>query len=154
MRTGLFRQEENKVPSSYFHAINTFEGTETVEFTQNCQFSLDDEAEQHQSTMVGDGGSMGESTPKRKGGKFSTLGKIFKPWKWRKKKSSEKFKETSEGWCKHLFINIPHCFPAPPLPPHTPVFSLYNNTIGHKEKHPAVREVTNISICILVQITG
>ncbi|XP_029694665.1 phosphatase and actin regulator 4B isoform X4 [Takifugu rubripes] len=55
----------------------------------------DDEAEQHQSTMVGDGGSTGESTPKRKG-KFSTLGKIFKPWKWRKKKSSEKFKETSE----------------------------------------------------------
>ncbi|XP_075868725.1 phosphatase and actin regulator 4B isoform X4 [Nelusetta ayraudi] len=55
----------------------------------------DDEAEQHQSTMVGEGGSTGDSTPKRKG-KFSTLGKIFKPWKWRKKKSSERFKETSE----------------------------------------------------------
>uniref|UniRef100_A0A674A4U8 Phosphatase and actin regulator 4 n=1 Tax=Salmo trutta TaxID=8032 RepID=A0A674A4U8_SALTR len=40
----------------------------------------------------------GDSTPlpcKGKG-KFSTLGKIFKPWKWRKKKSSEKFTETSE----------------------------------------------------------
>ncbi|XP_049440795.1 phosphatase and actin regulator 4B isoform X4 [Epinephelus fuscoguttatus] len=57
----------------------------------------DDDAEQHQSTMVGEGGSTGDGTPppKRKG-KFSTLGKIFKPWKWRKKKSSEKFKETSE----------------------------------------------------------
>ncbi|KAM3614504.1 uncharacterized protein V6R79_015585 [Siganus canaliculatus] len=55
----------------------------------------DDEAEQHHSTMVGEGGSTGDSTPKRKG-KFSTLGKIFKPWKWRKKKSSERFKETSE----------------------------------------------------------
>ncbi|XP_041844585.1 phosphatase and actin regulator 4B isoform X2 [Melanotaenia boesemani] len=57
----------------------------------------DDETEQHHSTMLGEGGSMGDSTPppKRKG-KFSTLGKIFKPWKWRKKKSSEKFKETSE----------------------------------------------------------
>ncbi|XP_051262933.1 phosphatase and actin regulator 4B isoform X4 [Dicentrarchus labrax] len=55
----------------------------------------DDDAEQHHSTMVGEGGSTGDSTPKRKG-KFSTLGKIFKPWKWRKKKSSEKFKETSE----------------------------------------------------------
>ncbi|XP_026149885.1 phosphatase and actin regulator 4B isoform X2 [Mastacembelus armatus] len=57
----------------------------------------DDEAEQHHSTMVGEGGTTGDSTPppKRKG-KFSTLGKIFKPWKWRKKKSSEKFKETSE----------------------------------------------------------
>uniref|UniRef100_UPI0037E82CB0 phosphatase and actin regulator 4B isoform X3 n=1 Tax=Semicossyphus pulcher TaxID=241346 RepID=UPI0037E82CB0 len=55
----------------------------------------DDDAEQHHGTMVGEGGSTGDSTPKRKG-KFSTLGKIFKPWKWRKKKSSEKFKETSE----------------------------------------------------------
>ncbi|XP_040901083.1 phosphatase and actin regulator 4B isoform X3 [Toxotes jaculatrix] len=59
--------------------------------------NVDDEVEQHHSTMVGEGGSTGDSTPppKRKG-KFSTLGKIFKPWKWRKKKSSEKFKETSE----------------------------------------------------------
>uniref|UniRef100_A0A1A8RWL8 Phosphatase and actin regulator 4 n=1 Tax=Nothobranchius rachovii TaxID=451742 RepID=A0A1A8RWL8_9TELE len=57
----------------------------------------DDETEQHHSTVVGEGGSTGDGTPppKRKG-KFSTLGKIFKPWKWRKKKSSEKFKETSE----------------------------------------------------------
>lgn len=65
--------------------------------------SLDDEAEQHQSTMAGEGGSTGDSTPKRKG-KFSTLGKIFKPWKWRKKKSSEKFKETSEGRCHMLVV--------------------------------------------------
>ncbi|XP_074539431.1 phosphatase and actin regulator 4B isoform X2 [Halichoeres trimaculatus] len=63
-------------------------------WTLNTPLS-DDDAEQHHSTMVGEGGSTGDSTPKRKG-KFSTLGKIFKPWKWRKKKSSEKFKETSE----------------------------------------------------------
>ncbi|KFQ88354.1 Phosphatase and actin regulator 4, partial [Phoenicopterus ruber ruber] len=39
----------------------------------------------------------GDTTPptKRKS-KFSNFGKIFKPWKWRKKKSSDKFKETSE----------------------------------------------------------
>ncbi|XP_053123344.1 phosphatase and actin regulator 4 isoform X2 [Hemicordylus capensis] len=39
----------------------------------------------------------GDATPpsKRKS-KFSGFGKIFKPWKWRKKKSSDKFKETSE----------------------------------------------------------
>ncbi|XP_056300436.1 phosphatase and actin regulator 4B isoform X2 [Pseudoliparis swirei] len=53
----------------------------------------DDEAEQHHGTMVGEGGST--PPPKRKG-KFSTIGKIFKPWKWRKKKSSDLFKETSE----------------------------------------------------------
>uniref|UniRef100_A0A8B9C3P6 Phosphatase and actin regulator n=1 Tax=Anser brachyrhynchus TaxID=132585 RepID=A0A8B9C3P6_9AVES len=38
----------------------------------------------------------GSQTPpfKRKG-KLSTIGKIFKPWKWRKKKTSDKFRETS-----------------------------------------------------------
>ncbi|XP_061807806.2 phosphatase and actin regulator 4B isoform X3 [Nerophis lumbriciformis] len=57
----------------------------------------DEEDEQHHSTMVAEASSTGESTPppKRKG-KFSSLGNIFKPWKWRKKKSSEKFKEASE----------------------------------------------------------
>ncbi|KAK7147100.1 hypothetical protein R3I94_009825 [Phoxinus phoxinus] len=57
----------------------------------------DDEGEHQHSTMGSEGGTAGDGTPppKRKG-KFSTLGKIFKPWKWRKKKSSEKFKETSE----------------------------------------------------------
>ncbi|KAI1231100.1 hypothetical protein IHE44_0008032 [Lamprotornis superbus] len=45
----------------------------------------------------------GDTTPptKRKS-KFSSFGKIFKPWKWRKKKSSDKFKETSEV----LFFNL------------------------------------------------
>ncbi|XP_061480013.1 phosphatase and actin regulator 2 isoform X3 [Rhineura floridana] len=43
-----------------------------------------------------DGPTPGSRTPpfKRKG-KLSTIGKIFKPWKWRKKKTSEKFRETS-----------------------------------------------------------
>ncbi|NWX15576.1 PHAR4 regulator, partial [Aegotheles bennettii] len=57
----------------------------------------------------------GDTTPptKRKS-KFSSFGKIFKPWKWRRKKSSDKFKETSEGnwgWrdavqpCVHLLLS-------------------------------------------------
>ncbi|MEJ1282335.1 phosphatase and actin regulator 4 [Cricetulus griseus] len=48
--------------------------------------------------MVMDSVEAGDTTPptKRKS-KFSGFGKIFKPWKWRKKKSSDKFKETSEG---------------------------------------------------------
>lgn len=62
---------------------------------------LSDEEVDHQHSTTGtEGGNSGDTTPptKRKG-KFSSLGKIFKPWKWRKKKSSEKFKETSEGQC-------------------------------------------------------
>ncbi|XP_016131124.1 phosphatase and actin regulator 4B isoform X4 [Sinocyclocheilus grahami] len=64
---------------------------------QNSCAHLDDEGDHQHSSTGSEGGTAGDSTPppKRKG-KFSTLGKIFKPWKWRKKKSSEKFKETSE----------------------------------------------------------
>ncbi|XP_050987520.1 phosphatase and actin regulator 4B isoform X4 [Labeo rohita] len=64
---------------------------------QNSCAHLDDEGDHQHSTTGSEGGTAGDGTPppKRKG-KFSTLGKIFKPWKWRKKKSSEKFKETSE----------------------------------------------------------
>ncbi|XP_052475136.1 phosphatase and actin regulator 4B isoform X4 [Carassius gibelio] len=64
---------------------------------QNSCTHLDDEGDQQHSSTGSEGGTAGDSTPppKRKG-KFSTLGKIFRPWKWRKKKSSEKFKETSE----------------------------------------------------------
>ncbi|XP_073728399.1 phosphatase and actin regulator 4B isoform X3 [Misgurnus anguillicaudatus] len=56
-----------------------------------------DEGDHQHSTTGSEGGTPGDGTPppKRKG-KFSTLGKIFKPWKWRKKKSSERFQETSE----------------------------------------------------------
>ncbi|XP_042325176.1 phosphatase and actin regulator 2 isoform X4 [Sceloporus undulatus] len=48
------------------------------------------------SVATSDGPAPGSRTPpfKRKG-KLSTIGKIFKPWKWRKKKTSEKFIETS-----------------------------------------------------------
>lgn len=33
---------------------------------------------------------------KGKGGKLSSLGKIFKPWKWRKKRTSDKFQDLSK----------------------------------------------------------
>ncbi|XP_054110460.1 phosphatase and actin regulator 2 isoform X14 [Callithrix jacchus] len=49
-----------------------------------------------------DGPTTGSQTPpfKRKG-KLSTIGKIFKPWKWRKKKTSDKFRETSAAGSSH-----------------------------------------------------
>ncbi|XP_069479044.1 phosphatase and actin regulator 4 isoform X2 [Ambystoma mexicanum] len=40
--------------------------------------------------------SAGSTPPTKRKSKFYTFGKIFKPWKWRKKKPSDKFKETSE----------------------------------------------------------
>ncbi|XP_058880329.1 phosphatase and actin regulator 2-like isoform X2 [Acipenser ruthenus] len=36
-----------------------------------------------------------QTPPLKRKGKLSSLGNIFKPWKWRKKKTSEKFQETS-----------------------------------------------------------
>jgi len=58
----------------------------------------DDEVDLQRSSTGSEGGNSGDGTPpaKRKG-KFSSLGNIFKPWKWRKKKPSEKFAETSIG---------------------------------------------------------
>uniref|UniRef100_A0A8C4TAU7 Phosphatase and actin regulator 4 n=1 Tax=Erpetoichthys calabaricus TaxID=27687 RepID=A0A8C4TAU7_ERPCA len=44
-----------------------------------------------EETVSGDG-----TPPTKRKGKFSGFGKIFKPWKWRKKKTSENFKQTSE----------------------------------------------------------
>jgi len=54
-----------------------------------------------------DGPAPGSQTPpfKRKG-KLSTIGKIFKPWKWRKKKTSDKFRETSAGMRVALWWQI------------------------------------------------
>ncbi|XP_017331787.1 phosphatase and actin regulator 4B isoform X2 [Ictalurus punctatus] len=61
---------------------------------QHGSWSPDNESS-HQHNSTGSEGGDSTPPPKRKG-KFSTLGKIFKPWRWRKKKSSEKFQETSE----------------------------------------------------------
>lgn len=64
----------------------------------SCHVNADDEADLQQSTTRGDDGNSGGGTPptKRKG-KLSKMGLFFKPWKWRKKKPSEKFTETSIG---------------------------------------------------------
>lgn len=45
---------------------------------------------------------------KGKGGKLSSLGKIFKPWKWRKKRTSDKFQDLSKGKNSYLliFVNV------------------------------------------------
>ncbi|XP_067364598.1 phosphatase and actin regulator 4A isoform X3 [Channa argus] len=55
-----------------------------------------DEVDLQQSTTGGEEGNSGRGTPPNKQkGKFSKMGNFFKPWKWRKKKPSEKFTETS-----------------------------------------------------------
>lgn len=63
-----------------------------------CHSHTDDEVDLQHSTTGGEEGNSGGGTPpnKRKG-KFSKMGNIFKPWKWKKKKPSEKFTETSIG---------------------------------------------------------
>uniref|UniRef100_A0A8D3BFG3 Phosphatase and actin regulator 4 n=1 Tax=Scophthalmus maximus TaxID=52904 RepID=A0A8D3BFG3_SCOMX len=63
---------------------------------QPAQHNTDDEVDLQHGTKDGEEANSGGGTPptKRKG-KFSKMGRIFKPWKWRKKKPSEKFAETS-----------------------------------------------------------
>ncbi|XP_071229678.1 phosphatase and actin regulator 4A isoform X4 [Salvelinus alpinus] len=63
---------------------------------QPAQHNTDDEVDLQHSTTGSEGGnSSGETPPSKRKGKFSSFGNMFKPWKWRKKKSSETFLETS-----------------------------------------------------------
>ncbi|XP_049592961.1 phosphatase and actin regulator 2 isoform X4 [Syngnathus scovelli] len=50
------------------------------------------------SDMVADSGSDGHGVPgsRQQRGKLSSLGRLFKPWKWRKKKSSDRFQDLSK----------------------------------------------------------
>lgn len=47
-------------------------------------------------------GSGTRSPPLERKSKFSALGRFFKPWKWRRKKKSEKFEATSK--CKFSIV--------------------------------------------------
>ena len=60
-----------------------------------CHVHADDEVDN--TTRAEEGNSGGGTPPSKRKGKFSKMGRIFKPWKWRKKKPSEKFTETSIG---------------------------------------------------------
>ncbi|XP_065804056.1 phosphatase and actin regulator 4A isoform X2 [Labrus bergylta] len=58
--------------------------------------NTDDEVDlQHNTARSEEGDSGRGSPPPKSKGKFSKMGRIFKPWKWRKKKQSEKFAEAS-----------------------------------------------------------
>ncbi|XP_022538672.2 phosphatase and actin regulator 4A isoform X1 [Astyanax mexicanus] len=75
------------------------QGASTVTHTQHSTSSTEDEVDnQHHGTTGSDGAnSSGDTPPSKRKNKLSNFGKIFKPWKWRKKKpTSEKFKQTSE----------------------------------------------------------
>ncbi|XP_057210829.1 phosphatase and actin regulator 4A [Triplophysa rosa] len=67
--------------------------------------SEDDEIDN--SVPDSDGAHPGGNSSTKGKGKFYNLGKIFKPWKWRKKKSSDKFKETSEVLERKLSVRKP-----------------------------------------------
>lgn len=47
-------------------------------------------------------GSLGPKTPppERKS-KFAALGRLFRPWKWKRKKKSEKLEKTANGKLPH-----------------------------------------------------
>ena len=52
--------------------------------------------------------SLGPNTPQpEKRSKFATFGKIFRPWKWKRKKKSEKLEKTAVG--KKCFLYKYYC---------------------------------------------
>nr|XP_033790538.1 phosphatase and actin regulator 1 isoform X2 [Geotrypetes seraphini] len=70
-------------------------GKEIKHICSNCSRGEDAEDVERLAGMRSDSLVPGTHTPPiRRRSKFANLGRIFKPWKWRKKKS-EKFKQTS-----------------------------------------------------------
>ncbi|XP_069586901.1 phosphatase and actin regulator 1 isoform X7 [Ranitomeya imitator] len=70
-------------------------GKEIKHICSNCSRGEEAEEVERLAAMRSESLVPGTHTPPiRRRSKFATLGRIFKPWKWRKKKS-EKFKQTS-----------------------------------------------------------
>ncbi|XP_076010501.1 phosphatase and actin regulator 1 [Genypterus blacodes] len=78
--------------------LHTHIGKEIKHICSNCRGAdeqLDAEEVERLAALRSDSLVPGTHTPPiRRRSKFATLGRLFKPWKWRKKKS-EKFKQTS-----------------------------------------------------------
>ncbi|XP_071522584.1 uncharacterized protein [Panulirus ornatus] len=58
---------------------------------------------------VSGGGGSGARTPpaeRSKSSKFSALGRLFKPWKWKRKKKSEKFEATSRSLERKISMRV------------------------------------------------
>ncbi|KAJ8267617.1 hypothetical protein COCON_G00127890 [Conger conger] len=66
----------------------------------------DDEVDRPNSRTGSEAGSSEQSTPPNKR-KSKLFGKLFKPWKWKKKKNSEKFQETSEALERKISVRRP-----------------------------------------------
>ncbi|KAM9366024.1 phosphatase and actin regulator 1 [Pholidichthys leucotaenia] len=87
----------NDNSSSSPFTIHCHFGREIKHICSNCRGTeeLDAEEVERLAAMRSDSLVPGTHTPPiRRRSKFATLGRLFKPWKWRKKKS-EKFKQTS-----------------------------------------------------------
>lgn len=77
--------------------------------------------------------------PIRRRSKFATLGRLFKPWKWRKKKS-EKFKQTSAGENQNT-VNTE--LPLSPISPHLlPVVICLAHTSCRRQLSPPLHIAT------------
>ncbi|KAK8731039.1 hypothetical protein OTU49_007767 [Cherax quadricarinatus] len=58
--------------------------------------------------VMGGGGSGARTPPaeRTKSSKFSALGRLFKPWKWKRKKKSEKFEATSRSLERKISMRV------------------------------------------------
>uniref|UniRef100_A0A182QXN4 Phosphatase and actin regulator n=1 Tax=Anopheles farauti TaxID=69004 RepID=A0A182QXN4_9DIPT len=102
----------------------------------------------------------GSRTPplERKSSKFSAFGRLFKPWKWRRKKKSEKFESTSKSICisptesvtwstsSHRQLQTFHHQPPPPPPP---MASLHYRSNPNEEQYTIYNSVNGTNGAVL-----
>ena len=66
------------------------------------------------SSSMGNNGSVTATPPVERKSKLSAIGKIFKPWKWKRKKKSERIEKTAAGkmmeWMTCSFLSLSTVF--------------------------------------------
>ncbi|KAJ8012142.1 hypothetical protein DPEC_G00065600 [Dallia pectoralis] len=106
---GDYQQQQANHQNSMPFMIHCHIGKEIKHICSNCSRGNDaqdaDEVERlaamrSESLVPGT-----HTSPIRRRSKFATLGRLFKPWKWRKKKS-EQFKQTSAGKSRRQEVSI------------------------------------------------
>uniref|UniRef100_A0A2M4CR57 Putative phosphatase and actin regulator 4-like isoform x8 n=1 Tax=Anopheles darlingi TaxID=43151 RepID=A0A2M4CR57_ANODA len=110
---------------------------------------------QNGATMRSNSLNSGSRTPplERKSSKFSAFGRLFKPWKWRRKKKSEKFESTSKSLERKISVraNREELVQKGILLPESPTSAL---SIADEEQYTIYNSLNGTSAAVLPNLAS
>ncbi|XP_058053459.1 uncharacterized protein LOC131205397 isoform X2 [Anopheles bellator] len=110
---------------------------------------------QNGATIRSNSLNSGSRTPplERKSSKFSAFGRLFKPWKWRRKKKSEKFESTSKSLERKISVraNREELVQKGILLPESPTSAL---SIADEEQYTIYNSVNGTSAAVLPNLAS